>query len=82
MGDKEDIEMIKLIKYLKYISKQPDMRSYNDQVFQLGKILNSRIESFIKYYDFEVISEDSDDASIEKEDKSISDDSLLSEESE
>jgi hypothetical protein len=60
MGDKTDVEMIKLIKYLQHIYPKEDLRTYNDKVFQLNKIYKSRIDCFIKYYDFDVISDDSD----------------------
>jgi hypothetical protein len=63
MGDKKDTELIKLIKYLKHIHSKPNLRIYNDKIFQLRKILNSRIESFIKYYNIDVISESSADSS-------------------
>ena len=50
--------MIKLIKYLKHIHKQEDIRDYNDNVFQLKRILASKIETFIQYYSLDKITED------------------------
>ena len=57
-GNKEDRELIKVIRYLNRISKCPDLRIPNEKAFQLTKIYRSRIENFIKYYDFNKISDD------------------------
>ncbi len=48
--------MIKVMRYISQISEKPDLRSANNNVFQLKKILNSKIENFIKHYDIEKIS--------------------------
>jgi Dullard-like phosphatase family protein len=56
-GEKDDTEMIKVIKYIASIHDKEDLRVPNNQIFQLTKILNSNIESFIKHYSFDVISD-------------------------
>jgi hypothetical protein len=56
-GEKGDDEMIKVIKYIQSISDRDDFRIPNNKVFQLKKILNSNIENFIKYYDFDKITD-------------------------
>ena len=53
--------MIKVIRYLQHIHSHDDLRVENDKIFQLKKILNSNIDCFIKYYNFDVISDDEDD---------------------
>jgi Dullard-like phosphatase family protein len=59
MGDPHDKELIKIIRYLKFVSGSEDMRVHNEKLFQLKKILNSNIESYIKYYDYELLSDKS-----------------------
>jgi hypothetical protein len=58
-GDPHDNELIKIIRYLKFVYPMEDMRVHNEQVFQLKKIFNSNIESHIKYYDLELLSDKS-----------------------
>ena len=51
------------------------MRQPNEAMFQLKKILNSRIDCFIKYYDFDAMSdldEDDDDYTLEQEEEDSS----------
>lgn len=43
-GEKEDAEMIKLIRYLQHISGKDDLRVPNERVFQLKKIMSSKID--------------------------------------
>jgi hypothetical protein len=59
MGDPNDKELIKIIRYLKFVSGSEDMRIHNKRLFQLKKILNSNIESYIKYYNYELLSDKS-----------------------
>lgn len=49
--------MIKVMKYINQIGDKDDVRIPNEKVFQLKKIYNSKIENFIKYYNFDIISE-------------------------
>lgn len=71
-GDMNDKELIKIIRYLKFVHGMEDMRVHNEKVFQLTKILNSNIESYIKYYDFELLSDKSAFYSSSEEDCSES----------
>jgi len=50
-GNKDDIEMLRVARYLSQISYKKDIRSINDKVFQLKKIYDSHIESYISFYD-------------------------------
>jgi hypothetical protein len=57
IGQKDDQELIKVIKYITDIHEKPDLRVPNNENFQLKKIFNSNIESFIKHYDFDLLSD-------------------------
>jgi hypothetical protein len=62
--------MIKVMKYINAISDKEDVRVPNQKVFQLKKILNSKIENFIKYYSFEEYSQiDESSSENEKDDR-------------
>lgn len=61
--------MVKVIRYLSHIHDKYDLRVSNDRIFKLKKILNSRIDCFIKYYDFDILSDlDKEDEESEKSD--------------
>ena len=45
--------MLKLTRYIETIYSKTDIRVPNAEIFQLTKILNSNIEVFIKYYNFD-----------------------------
>lgn len=70
-GDQKDTEMIKVIRYLEHIRNHDDLRIQNDKIFQLTKILNSNIDCFIKYYNFDVISDNDEDDDDEIEERSL-----------
>lgn len=55
-GEQSDNEMIKVIKYINHIHERFDLREPNEKIFKLRKIFNSNIESYIKYYEFDQIS--------------------------
>lgn len=57
LGEKGDSEMIKVLKYIVSIHNKEDLRVPNNKIFQLKKIYKSNIESFIKHYNFDDISE-------------------------
>jgi hypothetical protein len=65
-GEKDDTEMIKVARYFAHIHESNDLREANEKAFSLKKILNSRIDCFIKYYNFDDISDlDDPDEDIE-----------------
>ncbi len=58
MGDKNDNELIKVMKYLFYIKDFKNLMEENEKTYNLKKIFNSNIETFIKYYNSDEWSEE------------------------
>ena len=57
LGQKGDQELIKVMKYIQEISKEENLRTANEEMFQLDMLRQSSIDKFIKYYSIDEESE-------------------------
>jgi CTD small phosphatase-like protein 2 len=51
LGDKNDHELLKVMKYLYYLKDFKNLKEENEKTYNLKKIFDSNIETYIKYYD-------------------------------
>jgi hypothetical protein len=58
LGDKNDHELLKVMKYLYYLKDFKNLKEENEKTYNLKKIFDSNIETYIKYYNSDEWSEE------------------------